>query len=192
MSKATDLIRRGDTLPMATVPLCLDGNLQAAYEKAQRDLEQAEQDAETGRARGRRLAAEDPTRAARGRIDALAAEMRDSILPVRLRALSRPAFRALRHEHPPRKTESGDVLDVDQAVGVNIETFFDALLRACVVGVEEGDTVESLPSADLDMLLDERISDGQWQTLSSAAWTLNRRDVDVPFSRPSSLPTPSS
>ena len=193
MSRATDLIRSGDTLPETTVPLCLNGALQAEYEQAQRDLDKAEDDADTRRARGRRLADEDPHRARKDRLAELSEQMQPYVLPLRLRALSRPKFRALRSEHPPRQDDDGKVMDVDLAVGVNIETFFDALVRACIVGSAEDDgTVEPIADADLTMLLDERISDGQWKALADSAWSINRRDVDVPFSRASSKPTPSS
>lgn len=196
MSRATDLIESGDTLPETDVPLCLKGSLQAAYEKAQRDLEQAEANADVARIRGRRLAEEDPHRALRTRIAELAEEMQPHILLLRLRALSRPKFRKLRTEHPPRQ-DDGKVMDVDQAVGVNIETFFDALVRRCVAGSVDVDaageeTVEPLTDEYVTMLLDERISDGQWKTLADSAWSINRRDVALPFSPSSLLPTPNS
>lgn len=187
MSRATDLIHSDDTLPETDVPLCMKGSLQAAYEKAQRDLEEAE----TRPARGRRLAEGDPTRVLRERLDDLAEQMQPYILAVRLRALERPAFRKLRAAHPPRQ-DDGKVMDVDLAVGVNIETFFDALLRASVLGAVDGEDVEPISDSDVDMLLEKRISDGQWKTLADSAWSINRRDVDVPFLPSSLLPTRNS
>ena len=73
-------------------------------------------------------------------------------------------------EHPPREDNQ-----TDRALGLNQDTFFDAAIRACAVE-------PALDKADWDAL-DEVLSDAQWNTLANAAWAVNARDVDVPFSQ---------
>lgn len=168
---------RGSRRPERTVPLCLRGDLVAVHEGLERDLAEVivgpQDDRLTGaNVKAKRIGAQ---------IEKLEKQMRDSTLVLRLRALSPSRWAELTAEHPPRKADDGTVNDRD-VIGVNSSTFFDALIRESVVE-------PVLDDEDWDLLLGEGehgLTEGQHDTLSGAAWTLNKRDVDVPFSRAAS------
>lgn len=153
-------------LPERTVEICLRGDLAADHEALERDLERAEN---TG---ADSLAGSGATALAE-RIEALEAEMREHTYTFRLRALPRPQWRALVAEHPPRKADDGSVVDSDR-IGVNADTFYEAIIRACLIDPELTD--EEWAS------LAEALTDRQYEDLADLAWALNRREVDIPFS----------
>lgn len=156
----------GAKLPESTVPVCLRGDLAADHEAAERELEQAQKAATDSLAGSGVGALVD-------RIEALEAEMRAHTYPFRLRALPRPLWRALVAQHPPRRGEDNEILDADRS-GVNTETFYDAIIRACLVDPElTGEQWEQLNGS---------LTDRQYDELADAAWGLNRREVDIPFS----------
>lgn len=147
-----------------SVELCLRGDLYAQLQELERQLIEAQ-------AHDRVHAALDggTTRPLAEAIEVLRQEMLDHTIVVKLRAMPRRAWTALVLEHPPREGN-----EQDRAVGINQETFFDACVRACVVEPELDD--------DDWRSLDEAMNDAQWQSLATAAWAVNARDVDVPFS----------
>jgi len=155
-------------LPETTVPVCLRGDLQAEFERLDRALSSDEQQRDDS-------LAGDGGRAVAEQIEALRAEMRGHTVDFRLRAMKRPDWRELMNAHPPRRAEDGSVDDRDKFVGVNVETFFAAMVRACVVEPE-------LDEEDWTLLLDEALTDRQFNELSDAAWMLNRGQVKIPFS----------
>lgn len=177
MSTLKSKIRAG-TLPETTVRLCLHGELQARYEAVERRLEQAK--ANKPPAGARRLDSASPLREADAELEQLREQMAEHVIELRLRALPRPKFRALIEEHQPRQSATGDVDERDKYIGVNTATFFDPLIRACVV--------DDLDAEDWRVLLEEKLTDAQYDVLADAAWAINRRDVDVPFS-PAASPT---
>jgi hypothetical protein len=157
-------------LPETTVQICLRGDLAADHELAERELEQAQKQAPDSLAgNGAAAIAE--------RIEGLEAQMREHTYDFRLRALPRPAWRALVASHEPRRTADNEIDPADR-MGVNSETFFDAMIRACLVDPELDDAEWAQ--------LNEALTDMQYENLSDAAWALNRREVDVPFSRAAS------
>lgn len=158
-------------LPEKPVPLCLRGDLQAQFEEMERQLAAAEK-GNSGSLAG------NGTRPIAEQIEALRNEMLEHTIDFRLRAMPRPEFKAFVAEHPPRKTEDGGIDDRDKWIGVNTETFFDALVRSSVFEPELDDE----DWATLDVAL----TDWQFEQLSDTAWGLNRREVDVPFSRAAS------
>ena len=81
-------------------------------------------------------------------------EAEESAAHVTVTALRRSAWKALVAEHPPREGHKGDA-----AIGVNEETFRDALVAASV----------DLDADDLDML-----SDADHERLYFSAFALNR------------------
>lgn len=167
-----DLLRAAK-LPERSVPVCLQADLVAEHEAAEREL---------GKARdrpGKRLDSGDRVRELSERIAALEEQMAEHTIEFRLRALPRPSWKSLLAQHSPRKADDGSVDERDRYIGVNVETFFDALVRVCVVEPE-------MDEDDWRLLLDEKLTDRQFDELSDAAWGLNRRDVDVPFSRAAS------
>lgn len=156
----------GAKLPEATVMICLRGDLAADHEAAERELERAEKqsaDSLAGSGVGDLV----------DRIEALEAEMREHSYEFRFRALPRREWQVLVAEHPPRKGEDGAPVLTDR-IGVNAETFYDAIIRACLVDPELTDEEFEQLTASL--------TDRQYDELSDAAWGLNRREVDIPFS----------
>lgn len=103
--------------------------------------------------------------------EALKAEAEETALHVTLRALGRKAWRALVAEHPPRPSHEGDA-----SVGVNEETFKDALVPASITSPE-------LSEDELDA-----ISDIDWDRLYFTAFALNRS----PAASPKALVSPTS
>ncbi|HEX5996945.1 MAG TPA: hypothetical protein VFY84_17520 [Jiangellales bacterium] len=159
---------RDARLPERTVELCLRGDLVAEYEAVEAEHARAVDN------RGNSLSAGVETAQLRERLDGLREQMAASNVTFRLRALSRPEFRRLVAQHPPRR-DGDEVNERDNNVGINTETFFDALVRASVVEPQ-------LDDEDWDLLLGERLTDRQFDLLAGAAWALNKRDVDIPFS----------
>lgn len=152
-------------LPERSVELCLRGDLVAELQELQRDLVDAQREDEVHAS----LDGGAPVEIAQ-KIQALREEMLEYTLVLTLHALPRRKWTGMVAAHPPR-----DGNDADKVMGLNQETFFDALVRACVVE-------PNLDAADWAEL-DDKLSDGQWQALVNAAWAVNARDVDVPFSR---------
>ena len=110
-------------------------------------------------------------------IESLEQEMREHTYEFRLRALPKPAWRKLCGEHPPRRGEDSEIVPTD-LIGVNAETFYDAIIRACLVDPELNDEQwEQLVGS---------LTDRQYDELADAAWGLNRREVDIPFSHAAS------
>jgi hypothetical protein len=170
--KDLDALLASSALPETTVPLCLGNNLQAEWEDLERQLTTLKNQPD------RRLGNSSESTLAQ-RLRDLEDEMRATTVTVRLRALRRAVFRGLIEQHPPRKDNKGD-----EFMGVNQKSFFDALVGESIVEPE-------FDEERLSKLLDN-LTDAQFDKLATAAWGLNRRDVDVPFSRTASLITQSS
>ncbi|WP_157253214.1 hypothetical protein [Nonomuraea typhae] len=151
--------------PEKTVPICLAGDLQAEFEDLDRDLAIArEQPADGTLAGGGNPLA---TQLAH-QIMELRERMREHTTVFRFRGLPRKAFSDLVAAHPPS--------DEDKETGndVNWETFGVALVSACAVEPE-------MTEAETGQLADA-LTQAQWDSLFAAAWSVNKRDVDVPFS----------
>lgn len=156
----------GAKLPERTVEICLRGDLVAEHQQAERELERAE------KAAGNSLAGNGVAELVE-RIQALEAEMQESVYTFRLRGLPAPEFRAFKNAHPIR-IEDGEPNKQDTVFGFNTETGFDPLTRMCIVDPE-------LDDETWNHLL-ESLTENQLEELSAAAWFLNRGDVDVPKS----------
>jgi hypothetical protein len=87
----------------------------------------------------------------------------------KFKGLGHRSLRKLKDEHPPRQGKPRDQLN-----GFNEDTATDALIRKCLVEPD-------LSDAALTELLDEQLSDGQYEELSQAVWQINHRAVDIPF-----------
>lgn len=148
-----------------SVELCLRGDLFAQMQELQRRLVVAQ---EHEKAVGSLDGGEAHQLAEQ--IETLREQMHAHTIDVKLRALPRRKWRALIAEHAPREDN-----EADRLVGFNEDTFFDAAIRACAIE-------PNLDDADWDSL-DGLLSDAQWNSLANAAWAVNARDVDVPFSR---------
>ncbi len=160
-----DLIKEAK-LPERSVMICMDTGLTADKEVLERKL------ADLDRTALHNSLAGDPRIVVAAEIRELEERMLEHSIEFRIRALPRLRFSKLITEHPPREGVSGD-----QALGYNEETLFSALVKTCTVSPE-------LDEEDWDRLIGVEgvLSSAQFDTLSAAAWTVNRRDVDVPFS----------
>jgi hypothetical protein len=162
--------------PEKTVNVCLRGDLAAEYEDLESSLEEAQGQAGDSLDAGVGDIAEN--------LEAMRELMKEYTYPFRLRALSRPAFRALVAEHPPRR--QGDAIDErDVAFMVNLDTFNREFIKLSVVSPE-------MDEDDWTSLLDDKLTDAQFENLAVAAWMLNRVDVDIPFSHAASRPSRAS
>lgn len=152
-----------------TIRLCLRGDLQAQFEELDRQRADA-----ASKTDGDSLAGS-PAAAIARRMETLREDMEASTIVFTVRALSRKAYQGLVAQHPPRRDDKGDVLEDDREMGLNQATFWDPLIRACVVDPE-------LDETQWRRLLDDILSDRQYEQLASSALVACRGNVDVPFS----------
>lgn len=90
-----------------------------------------------------------------------AAEAEERGVAVTLRAVGRKKWRELIEANPPRE---GD--DADQKAGINLDTFPESLVPACIAGPTMGE-------GEMDDFLDS-LSPAQFDTLALAAWGLHK------------------
>jgi hypothetical protein len=100
--------------------------------------------------------------------------MVESAITVRVRGLPRLKYATLMAEHPVRRDEAGEVVLADR-LGWNAATYYPAIVRASWVEPVLSPTM-------LDQLLDETITQRQFDELATAAHLVNRGKVDIPFS----------
>lgn len=149
-----------------SVAICLRADLTAQMQELERELLESE----AQRRAGGSLNAGTESRQLATAMEELRQEMMQHTMEFRLQAVARNRWTVLVAEHPPRPDN-----DSDKQLGVNESTFFEAILRECTVN-------PILDDEDWRMLLDESLSDAQWNQLTNAVWGINCRDVDVPFS----------
>lgn len=182
----------GARLPERTVHLCLRADLVAEHEELDGQLSKLV-DKPVAKFAG------DGRGELKQRIEALEAEMTAATYPFRFRALPKPAWRAFVAAHPPRKDDAGEVDEADALIGVNRETFFDVLVRRCCIdpvlddqgwrkllGDSEAEQARLTAAGREHEIEEGKLTDRQLDRLSDAAWGINRRDIDVPFSRAAS------
>jgi hypothetical protein len=176
-----------------SVPVCLRGDLIADHQAAVRELERLENEPSDS------LAGSGTGELAE-RIRALEAEMLESSIDFRIRGLPRAKFRALISEYPPRRDpETGEIIDRDRFTMVNYEAFFHALLKVCTIEPEldDEDWLNLLGHTDderaqletegrADDIVEGILNQPQWDKLTDAAWFVNGKDVDIPFSHAAS------
>ncbi|MEV5819304.1 hypothetical protein AB0L22_09025 [Micromonospora haikouensis] len=168
------------TLAETTVALCLNGKVRAEYERVRAGIDERAAQAESSSLPGDdRLASRGPAPDPdQPELDRLEAEMRRHTVEFTLRALPRPEWTKLFAEHPPRVDKQTGKRDPRDGLGINVEAFFPALVKASIVSPEL--------SGNRWAKLYDAISDAQFDKLATAAWNLNRVDDDVPFSLTSS------
>jgi len=154
-----------------SLQLCLRPDLVARYD------ELAIQFAEADKRRSNSLAGSggDAVTIAQ-QMEDLREEMLTKTVTVVMRALPQPAFQRLTKMHPPRRDDAGNI-DPDDAEGpgVNMATFWRALVKACWASPE-------VSKDRMAKLLDEKLTDRQFEQLANLAFAVNRGDVDIPFS----------
>lgn len=158
--------------PEDIVPVCMAGKLVAEHEKLERQLAELKEDPAAG------IEGDDRGELAE-QIQALEEQMKADTYPFRLRALKRPAFKALLAASPPRRTEDGEIDERDRARGFDIDVLYDKLVPLSIIDPQ-------LDDAAMRKLVDEDLTDGQFIELGNMAYFLNRGSVDVPFSRAAS------
>lgn len=112
------------------------------------------------------------------RVDDLNEQIRQATIRLEFRALTAARYNALVAEHP-------DASDPSNTDAVN--TFCDALAVQCFKGCYRGDTDEK-EDISLDELR-ESLTFGEWEPIQYLVLGLNKRKVDVPFSRKRSAVT---
>jgi hypothetical protein len=148
-----------------TVPICLAGDLNARHEELARQLAAGAGDKWIPDS----LSAPNPQLAVAEEITALEREMAEQLHVFRLRALPPAKFAELKRVHPPRE----DVAVPERLF--NTDTFPAALIAACSVD-------PSFPSvAKVDELFD-RLGQGAFDAVFTAAWEANTGRSDVPKS----------
>jgi hypothetical protein len=187
MSSIKEKIKKASR-PERTVPVCLNGQLVAEFEAAERRLQEA-----IRRPAVDSLDAGGETRELAEQVEALREQMLDGVVEFRLRAMPRKRWRAFISEHPPREDDDGVVDARDRNIGVNVDTFYPALIRTSTVEPEldDEDWLEllggerKLPDGQVEEV-EGVLTSRQFDELAGAAWDLNRDTVDVPFSRAAS------
>lgn len=165
-------MRKRARLAEEIIPVCLAGDLLAEHHLLQRQLDDAEKD------RTDSLAG-DGAAELRDRMKALDAEIRENTFNFRLRAMPRPAWQRFVNDHPPRRDDAGEIVEDDRDMKLNVDTFYDDLVRASVVDPDASD------DATWQEILDS-LSDFQYQEFAEACWRLNRSRIDIPLSRAAS------
>jgi hypothetical protein len=172
MSAVSDLLAQAK-LPELVVPVCIRGDLAAEHEQLDEQLTTLRRDLDADDLRvGDPRSAE--LTALAERIQHLEAEMKAATVPFRFRAQNRSKKAAVLLANPPRE---GDAQD--KAFGANRDTYYAAMIRACLVDPEPASDEE------FEQLLDV-LSDGQFQELAAAAVNVSGGPVTAPFSRAAS------
>lgn len=108
--------------------------------------------------------------------NAFAAEAEERGVHVILRSVGRSKWRELIEKNPPRENDADD-----QKAGINLDTFPEDLVPACI-------TAPTFGEGELDAFL-EALTPAQFDTLSLAAWSLHKSSGADPKERRLSAPT---
>lgn len=148
--------------PERVVTICLNGDLAARIDNADAELTRLQDD-------GDRLSGKPQARTLAREIQDLREQMQASEQPFRIRAMPKRRWVEFIVEHPPRADD-----DADAAIGFNRDTFFDDLVRESII--------DPVLTDDDWAALDEALTSATFDKLANAAWSINRGDVDIPFS----------
>jgi hypothetical protein len=157
-----------------TVLLCLRGDLVAEFEELERQLAKAKD-------RNADSLAGTGAPAIAAKMEELRGEMEQYSVTFRLRTLPRRAYQKLLAENPPRRdpNKPDQILPADAQLDnqsdANAETFWFALARACVVE-------PAMDDEQWARLVDEVLSDRQFELLAVVSLALCRGEVNIPFS----------
>jgi hypothetical protein len=181
---ATVVIYQGDDLETL-------GDLRREAERADRRVEEHRRSG-APRRDGDELPSAKPQKDA---YDAFVAEAAERAVTVTLRALGRRRFRDLVADHPPRISkddEGNETTHPDDGYGVNAETFPMALLTFVDSDMRTITEPEFSTSAALREFLDDVISEGDFDSLWTTAYFLNRSPGADPKVSRYSTDSPSS
>lgn len=143
-----------------SVSLCLRGDLNGEVETADRELQAALKEPAT-----QTLAGNPRINELAMLIESLREQMKDSAETFTFRAIPPKAWSDLVAAHPGRK---------DKQEAWNTETLPGAVIAACAVSPE-------MTLADVDDLM-QVLNSGQRDDLFDAAWRVNTKSLDIPFS----------
>lgn len=159
--------------PETSVTLCLKGSLVAEHETLAAQLVGMATDPIN-------LAGDSPGRDIADRLIELREEMLAHERAFRFRAVTpRGDWRRLLGKRPVKVPELTD------------DDYAD-LYHGWLAGVVAASAVDPVMNADQVLRLADRLSDGQWQKLANAAWTVNDDAQGVPFSAAASVLSRSS
>lgn len=145
------------------VPVCLRADLVDEYETLEAQLNKAKAAAEDSLGGDPRVAE------LTARLEELRAEMGEATVEFVIRALPEKQFTKVLTEHPPREGDKRDAV-----MGWNIDDVVEQLIRR---GTEE----PNLDDEDWQILLEETLNRATYAQLTNAAWSVNDKDVSVPF-----------
>lgn len=171
-----------------SVKLCLNGELQHAYEEIAarveaRTAEHAEANGDDAPAGSGRLGTKsteyvDPEQ---GALDAAKEALMPWVVEFKVKAIPAESDKSkgvvgwneLFAAHPPRLDKATGKRVPKDVYGVNFDSFFPALLRLCVFEPEM--------SPERWSKVDAVLSDGQFDQLAVTAWNVNQRVTNLPF-----------
>lgn len=148
----------------ASVKLCLRGDLNSAIVDADRDLQ-----AELGKPEAQSLAGNPRVNELASLIESLREQMKAAEEKFTFRAITPKAWSDLLAAHPGR---------AGKPEGFNLETVPGAVIAACAVSPE-------MTMADVEALIGV-LNSGQRDELFDAAWRVNTKALNVPFSQAAS------
>lgn len=163
----------GAKLAIASSELCLRGDLLTAYQEADTKFREAMALAALSESMA---GTPDHLLPLAQAVDAIRQEMADYTIYVKLQAMPPKIWRNHESEHPPRTGEDGGVHEDDRRYGVDVTTFFPAVIP---VSVTDPDDMTPEMWADL---FDNKLSNGQIADLCEKVWQINQGRVAVPFS----------
>ena len=112
------------------------------------------------------------------KVQDLEAQMNESTVCVKLKALKRAQYAEVVANHPPREDN-----DVDTAFGVNTDTFGDELLPLSIVDAWNKATGEKVDFTGDDWAEEAaEFTDAQFNEFAMAALNINRGATAIPFS----------
>ncbi len=118
-------------------------------------------------------------------LERLREEIQQTTIMVRMRALPKRRYRELKAAHAPRRDVDGTMLDEDRRLGVDPTTFFPALIPELAIA-------PSLTPGQWSTLLEDVMTDGDYEQLTTEAWNLNEESHRAPLSHAVSTKTPRS
>lgn len=157
-------------LPETSVTLCLAADLQAQWDELDHQLSTASNVTLS-------LGEISEAKTIAAQMEALRAQMAESEVVFRLRALDAKAWSKMRGE-APKEGESADE-----------KASYDSRFHAWVCKILAASCVEPAITATQADQLSDKLSEGQWLQLSDAAYDLNAGRRNVPFSAAASALT---
>ena len=170
----------GTTRPTTVVNVVTNMELLAAHQAANEELERLNR-AQTSKDRLNTAYSKEIREQAK-LIESIEAQMDESTVCVKLKALKRNQYAEVVANHPPREDN-----DVDKAFGVNTDTFGDEIIPLSIVDAWRKTTEEKVDFTGDDWAEEsEEFTDAQYSEFAQAVLGINRSSTTIPFSRTAS------